>query len=405
MHDAEAIPWLLKTTPDCDKGWVTDLKYVGTQVPAAADCHADAIAGGLSVIQRLDLDGGKDTPHDPALVDLYAGAFASYVSQCAELHVWVVGNEPNVTAGKSDPDCTSDLYAQSYVAVHKRVHALPGHESDLVLASSNSPYSPGCLASLRTILQRIKARGVTPDGVAAHAYTRAPTGSVLTPSFVTSAATQTDTTVDECPGTTTWNDTWHAQFRIYQDYIRVMEAEGLAGKPIFLTESGNACDVKGGNACYPDADVGYFQALYAEAAAHNADPATKVKIRAITPYRWTRNDDGTGRDFAIGERPKLLADLAQAFVKRPSWTTPRCGAGDAGPNDAGRADARDSGPVGPRGDAPADRGALGPKPVGGTLSSGCGCALGTERDAESSGRWVGLLALALAAALWARRRA
>jgi hypothetical protein len=110
------------------------------------------------------------------------------------------------------------------------------------------------------------------------------------------------------------------------DYIKAIEAKGLAGRPVLITESGNACEPTiANNACYPNADVGYFQALYAEANRWNQLASTKTKIRAITPYRWTPNKDGTSRDFAIGKRPALLADLKKAFAKQYRWTTSKCG--------------------------------------------------------------------------------
>lgn len=325
MHDIEALVWMQGATAGCDKGWITDLRYIGTSGTPGAACHAAARAAGVSIIQRLDVSGSESYPHDPAQAAGYAQTFASYASQCPDTHVWIVGNEPNFTVHKSDPDCSSSAYASAYVAVHQKVHALPGHAADLVLVASNSPYSPGCLHSLRSIIDAIKAQGVTPDGFALHAYTRAGDGASLSASLVTSTQTQVDTTIDECPGGATWNDTWHSHFRIYRDYIGVIESRGLAGKAVFITESGNACDPGGaGKACYPNADVGYFQALYAEADAHNKSAATLTKIRAITPYRWTKNDDGTGRDFAIGDRPALLADLKKAFAKSYAWTTPDC---------------------------------------------------------------------------------
>jgi len=326
MHDMESLTWMQSATAGCDKGWITDLQYIGSSGSASGNCHQAAIKAGVSVIQRLDVSGPDAVPKTSGAIAGYAGAFASFVSKCNDIHVWIVGNEPNVSAQKSDPDCTANLYADAYVAVYNKVHAIAGHKNDLLLVASNSPYSPGCLHSLRMIIRRIKAKGVTPDGFALHAYTRATNAATLTSAIVTDNKRQNDGTIDECPGGATWNDTWFSHFRIYRDYIALIEAEGLAGKDVFITESGNACDVKKGNLCYPDQDIGYFQALYGEANAHNVAATTKTKIRAITPYRWTINDDGTGRDFAIGKRSKLLVDLKTAFAKGYAWTQKKsCG--------------------------------------------------------------------------------
>ena len=325
MHDIAALSWMKTATTGCsDKGWITDLQYIGTSGTASGSCHTSATSAGVSIIQRLDASGSQSFPHNASQAAGYGTSFASFASRCSNIHVWIAGNEPNFTVHKSDPDCSSAAYAASYVEVHKRVHALAGHQNDLVLVASNSPYSPGCLESLRQIIDKIKARGVTPDGFALHAYTQAGSGGSLSAGQVTHSKTVNDATRDECPGGATWNDTWHWHFRIYRDYInKVIKPKGLGSKPVFITESGNACTPQKGNACYPDADVGYFAALYADVNAWNQ--SNTPRIRAITPYRWTSNDDGTGRDFAIGKRSKLLGDLKKAFNKRYAWTTPNCG--------------------------------------------------------------------------------
>lgn len=330
MHDIESAGWLKGATSGSDKGWLTDLRYIGTSGTPGVECHTSSTQAGISIIQRLDVSGTESYPRTSSRTPGYANNFATYVSRCPNIHVWIVGNEPNFTEHKSDPNCTSAAYAAAYVAVHKKVHALPGHQNDLVLVASNSPYSPGCIESLRQIIKNIQKAGVQPDGFALHAYTRAPNGGALNAGYVTSTATQNDRTRRECPGPATWNDTWHSHFRIYMDYIKAIESFQLTGRPVFITESGNACDPKSGNSCYPNKDIGYFQALYKEAHRWNQLNTTKTCIRAITPYRWTKNDDGTGRDFAIGQRPSLLQDLKKAFAQKYKWETARCSGGSGG---------------------------------------------------------------------------
>ncbi|OGR02892.1 MAG: hypothetical protein A2284_01190 [Deltaproteobacteria bacterium RIFOXYA12_FULL_61_11] len=317
MHDLGAFEWLQRATPGNDKGWLTDLQYLGGAGTFGGNCHREVTNAGVAIIMRLDFAGDSAVPRSSAEVAGYAGGFAAFVAACDNLAVFIVGNEPNVGAGKSDPDCTSPLYAETYAAVHRAVHALPGGDHVVLLVAPNSPYSPGCLHSLRSIVAGIQAAGITPDGFALHAYTRSSRGDEVDSALPASSQTQRDTTIDECPGGAVWEDTWHGQFRIYKDYIRVLEEAGLSGRPVYVTESGNACDVSAGNRCYPNDDRGYFQALYAEADQHNRQAATK--IRAITPYRWTGFDDGTGRDFEIGSKPGLLADLEAAFAQRYTW--------------------------------------------------------------------------------------
>jgi hypothetical protein len=402
MHDIESLDWMKNATPGCDKGWITDLQYIGSSGTAGPNCHDDATGAGVSIIQRLDLSGSESFPTNSGDVAGFAQTFASFAAQCPKLHVFIMGNEPNFSVNKSDPDCSAPTYAAAYVAVHGAVHAQAGHEQDLLLIDPNSPYSPGCLESLREIIAGVTGAGVVPDGFALHAYTRAPNGGALTAALVSDGATQNDGTIDECAGGATWNDTWHSHFRIYRDYIGVIEAAGLGGKPVFISESGNACDVAAGNACYPDGDVGYFQALYAEADQWNATAGTK--IRAITPYRWTKNDDGTGRDFEIGSRAGLLSDLTQAFAAGYAWTTPGCG-GAAGAGGSAGAGGASGGSTATGGGTSSGGGTTA---TGGTTASGggsagassgdssdvdggCGCSVPGRRERDG----VGLISLAM----------
>ncbi|HNZ23472.1 MAG: hypothetical protein QM845_01655 [Verrucomicrobiota bacterium] len=316
MHDIESLGYMQNATSGCDKGWITDLQYIGAGGQPSTNCHDAAVAAGISIIQRLDVDGSHSFPLDPAQAPGYASAFASFASQCPNTHVWIVGNEPNFTTNNADPESYASPYAEAYAKVHAALHAISGHHNDLVLVAPASPYSPFCICSMHRIIQQIVARGVQPDGFAIHAYTQAQHsgdyGSLA--SLVTSEDMSASN--DGC------GYPFHWQFRIYRDWIAAIEKEGHGGKPVFITETGNACAPQQGNSCYPNQDVGYFQAMFQEINAWNQDPSHTTKIRAITPYRWTLNDDGTGRDFAIGNRPALLDDLTHAFSKKYAWTTP-----------------------------------------------------------------------------------
>lgn len=320
MHDVESLAFMTGATPGCDKGWITDLRYIGAAGQPAADCHDAEIAAGVSIVQRLDVDGSHSFPLDPAQAPGYADAFASYAAQCPGIHVWIVGNEPNFTTNDSDPASYASPYGAAYAAVHPKLHAVPGHANDLVLVAPASPYSPFCICSMHKITQEIIVRGVEPDGYAVHAYTQAQHPSDFPGMTGLVASEDMSGSNDGC------GYPFHWQFRIYRDWIGAIEQEGQGGKPVFITESGNACAPEQGNPCYPDQDLGYFHALYQELADWNADPSHATKVRAITPYRWTKNDDGTGRDFAIGDRPALQAELGGAFAQAHAWTSPKsCG--------------------------------------------------------------------------------
>lgn len=275
-HDREAASWMktATTATACDRGWITDLQYIGVGGSPTIDCHDADVAAGISYLQRLDASGSEPIPHDPAKAASFGAGFAAAVGKCPNLHVWIVGNEPNVGWG-ADVETTSTANAAAYAEVHKAVHAVAGHASDLVLLAPDSPYSPACICSLHRAIQKSKARGVKPDGYAVHAYTQAQRAADLPgmTALVTSEAMSGSNDACGYP--------FHWQFRIYRDWIKAIEAEGEGGAPVFLTESGNACAPEAGNNCYPDQDLGYFAALWKEAADWNSTATTK--IRAITP--------------------------------------------------------------------------------------------------------------------------
>jgi hypothetical protein len=88
--------------------------------------------------------------------------------------------------------------------------------------------------------------------------------------------------------------------------LAVLGDRGILDVPLYITEAGNACDPH----CdpYPDADTGHFAAMYEEMDSWNLSHPDQT-VRAVTPYRWTLNDDGTGRDFCIGCAAGLRSDL------------------------------------------------------------------------------------------------
>jgi hypothetical protein len=316
MHDIESSGFMRGWTTAADKGWITDLQYIGSNGTPPINCHTTETSAGVSIIQRLDVDGAHSFPMgDPTG---YANSFSAYVSACPNIHVWIVGNEPNVTTNQNDPEVWAAPYAAAYNAVRSRVHGITGHQSDLVLMSPASPYSPFCICSMHKIIQKIVAGGGQPDGFAVHAYTQEPNGTSAMTGLVTS---------DESGGPDNCGLAFRRQFRIYRDWITALEAEGQRGKPVFLTEVGNVCHDGAGSPCYPNANNNYFRTMYAEIQTWNAGNPTK--IRAITPYRWTANDDGSGRDFSIASRPNLQTDLIGAFNLGAS-TPPPTGTCDNG---------------------------------------------------------------------------
>jgi hypothetical protein len=341
-----------------DKGWAVDVQYLHAGQPPAIECHKPLIDAGVSIILRLDYDKQVDPANPAARIHLpsttdeirdYGDQFiqAAGAPGCDGVHAWIVGNEPNISGLGGGPlGLTSaqiwDRYAQAYRYIHRGLHGLPGHASDVVLASPDSPYSQQCMTSFDAIVRFIKCQDHPsghpsacdqavfgpiaggPDGYALHAYTQPPsTLDSMCPAvpLVTSEQTQDNPPV-------------FRNIRIYRDYMARLDALGETGKPFFLTEVGNTFFGTGFPACppvadatcagraqhmYTDEDVGYFQALYADIDRANHEVGAKAIVRAIAPYRWSCLDDGTSRDFGISPRPSLQQDLWKAYSHRYTW--------------------------------------------------------------------------------------
>ncbi|HOX42045.1 MAG TPA: putative metal-binding motif-containing protein [Myxococcota bacterium] len=309
LHDwtTDSAEFLIQASAgsDCARGWLLHAEAIGHQGYAGSADFGPLTSRGLGVIVRLDDTWSDTVPRSEADLPAFASTFADYVSRSrGGAHVWIVGNEPNLDWGHGA--LPPAHYARAYLAVRDAVHALPGRAGDQVLVAP-----PGIWADLpelygdwledyfRAVLDELAGRH---DGFAIHAYTR---------SFEPAAASSE----------AMWPDgvhTWHFQFRVYQDVLGALRARGILDVPLYITEAGNVCDPP----CdpYPDQNLGYFQALYEEVHAWNLAHPDQL-VRALTPYRWTRNDDGSGRDFCIGCSGPLLDDLRGAIATGRRWTT------------------------------------------------------------------------------------
>lgn len=305
MHDEPDLS-LFPSVDGCARGWITFLEYIGDSGECAPDYSRLADAG-YGVILRLDHGGGPPLPTTPEQVAGYADKFARCVAGATGVKVWIVGNEPNIGWGHP---YTPEEYADIYLAVMNAVDALPDAAEHEILFA---PMSPWAWTShwgdwddgLAAAIDRVRAQGGHVDGVAIHAYTRE-----MTPEAVRSDAW--------FPGR---EGKWRLHFRGYRDTTELLAERGLVDLPLYITEAGSVCDPP----CdpYVDEDRGYFVAMYEEIHQWNLANPHQV-IRAVTPYRWTLNDDGSGRDFCIGCSAPLVQDLQNAVAMGRTWDDTGC---------------------------------------------------------------------------------
>lgn len=414
MHDEPGDGSLFDDGTGCARGWITTLRYIGSEGRCGAgDIDFDDWSNrGFGVIMRLDHNGAPALPPDPQRWDGYAAAFADCVRRASGVRVWIVGNEPNLPWGHPEGrPFTPAEYGEIYRRVLQAVDTAGLSEHEVLFA----PMGPWASLppwgdwddGLGAAIDHARANGGRIDGVAIHAYSRS-----FSPSSITSDAW--------FPGR---ENKWHLHFRSYRDTLALLEDRGILNIPLYITEAGSICDAP----CEPypdDQNIGYFQAMYEEIAAWNSSHPDQI-VRAVTPYRWTPNDDGSGRDFCIGCRPGLVADLSSAAATGRRWDPTDCFEPF---RDAGRPDASPSvdaaAPDAPSGDAgrrppPTDATASGPdaRTTGedtgtpdpdagivvrgrGPVEGSCGCTSARSADA---GRLPGLFALFGLLGLLARR--
>ncbi len=314
VHDLSggSIAHLEGATDSCDKGWLTHLLYVD------GGSHAVTPPTGISLIVRLDWNGSQSAPADTGTRPTYADRFVETVSRSPDVHVWILGNEPNFTiSGGFSPlsafiEPYIEPFVDNYARVRDRVHGVSGHANDLVLLPAPSPWSPCFLEGFARIIRGINDRGVALDGFAIHPGTRHPSDSQRSERVNSDVRAPGNCEV----GYTESFD----QYRVFEDFIQVVDDNGHATKPIFITESAHNTDVATVN--HVDEDRGFFTAMYERVATWNA--ANGNRIRALTPYRWERFGDGSGRDHSIRDKPNLEADHRRGATH--TWTTPECGA-------------------------------------------------------------------------------
>lgn len=310
MHDMPDRA-LFDAPDNCARGWITELRYIGTDGNCGGgDLDFSQLAdAGYGTIMRLDANGSPALPIGAQQIDGYARGFADCIRRSRGVKVWVVGNEPNLPWGHPEGrPYTPQEYGDIYIAVMRAAGELAREHEILFAATAPWAAIPpwgDWDVGLGQSLDHARAQ-VPIDGVAIHAYTRG-----HDPAHVTSDA--------RFPGR---EATWHLHFRGYRDTIGLLTARDLFDLPLYITESGSACDPP----CnpYDDQDKGYFVAMYEEIHTWNQANPRHV-IRAVTPYRWTRNDDGSGRDFCIGCRNGLRADLQRAIAMGRRWSPTGCG--------------------------------------------------------------------------------
>ena len=304
-------------------GWVLFTEAIGFNPNDTSGRDYSGYANqNLGVIVRLNA-GYKTVGTIPfeRYYDDFARRCANFVRASLGAHIWIIGNEPNhpiewpgadwnfdisppapVSPDKYGEPITPQRYATCYRKVREAIHAVSGHENDLVLIASVGPWNTltkydsnptgDWVQYFADILKELGPDYC--DGVTLHTYTHG-----ADPQLVRS---------DEKMSAREFrNRHWH--FRAYRDFMNVIPAS-MQHLPVFITETNQGDDP------WRDENSGWVQAAYAEIDDWNKN--NPQKIRSLILYRWPKV--GNDRWWIDGKRG-VIEDFQQALTFGYRWTT------------------------------------------------------------------------------------
>lgn len=282
------------------KGWIVFTEELGRN-PAdmsgkSYTSYADA---GFGVIVRLNHGYGPTNgtlPHSWDYDD-FAQRVANFVANSPGAHIWIIGNETNLSnewpkySGTTEP-ITADKYAACYKKCRDKIKALPGHGGDQVVVAAvgtwNVEIGYGWIEYFQDILNAIGSGAV--DAIALHTYTH---GS--DPNLVFS-----DQKMDPP------YDNRYYHFRAYRDFMNAIPAWGKT-LPVYITETDQ-------NDPWADINSGWVKNAYKEINDWNSTPGNQ-KLRALCLYRWP-NYDVWGFETKMG----VIQDWREAMDNSYTWT-------------------------------------------------------------------------------------
>lgn len=300
-------------------GWVLITKAVGSD---RSDRSGDDFSGfsnrGLGVMVRLNNGyGGVGTIPHPHHYDDFAQRCANYVNASPGARIWIIGNEPNhpiewpgadwnwnaspprpqSTKKRGEP-ITPDAYARCYRQVREAIHAVPGHEKDLVLVAAVAPWNPlttypgnengDWVQYFRDMLEELGPRAC--DGITLHAY---------------SHGTDPELTRSERRVGDKRFSRYNWDFRSYRDFMHAIPYD-MRRLPVFITEANQ------GDEPWRDENTGWVKAAYGEINHWNEN--NSQKIRSLILYRWPRIDQ-----WYIEGKSGVLEDFRQALTFEYKW--------------------------------------------------------------------------------------
>ncbi len=272
-------------------GWVLDTVDLRSQTGTDYSSLARA---GLGILVRLNHGYAPAGTIPPSThYAEFAARCAAYVSQSPGAHIWLIGNEMNLSAERPElPDGTHEVitpekYAQCFRLCRTAIKNLAGHSDDLIIPGAIGPYNAETGDWVQYLVDLLNLLDEEVDGIALHCYTHEfDAGQIASDDMMNPPYAQR-----------------HFNFRAYRDFL-VALPKSFRTLPVFITETNPY-------AGWRDANIAWIQSAYAEINAWNADP-TRQPIQALVLFRWRTLPDHP--EWGIQDKPALIADFLAALT-------------------------------------------------------------------------------------------
>jgi hypothetical protein len=192
---------------------------------------------------------------------------------------------------------TPSLYARCYRLCRDAIHAVPGHERDLVVVAAVAPWNNQTTYAgndrgdwvryFADVLDALQDSGC--DGIALHAYTLG-----ASPAQVTADSWMRPPFEDR-----------RCDFRAYEDFMAAIPP-AMRELPVYITETDQVDP-------WQDVNSGWVQRAYREVERWNRQPGAQT-IRALVLYRWQQQDR-----WAIQGKRGVMEDLRAALAHDYRW--------------------------------------------------------------------------------------
>lgn len=274
-------------------GWVLYIAEVGdsNDPHQGIDLSNERRARMIRIQWSFGSGGGCYPP--PSRQSGFVQRVESLVANTPDCHIWVAGNEPNLSVeGLFTPEYTADMYKSIRVAIQEQI----GHESDCVLLPPIGPWNVEIGYGWIEYFARLIDLCMDIDGFAIHTYSRGPDPTSIT------SEDKMDAPYDHL----------YNGFRTYRDWLLAIPKR-YTDRPVYITEANQ-------NGPWLDENNGWIQAAYAEIDAHNqwVVDTEWPTIHALVLYRWPKYDE-----YFIEGKHGVIDDMRAAISH--GYTVPEKG--------------------------------------------------------------------------------